>query len=159
LIEVDLKNKPTELWEQNPYGKVPVLVDGDVVVYESAIIDEYLDEKYPEPSLMPKNLGLRARARIWIDFCNTRLQAAGGDVAHGREVEKAKKKLEEHLQTLEKQMADRNYLIGDYSLADITYIPFFTRQQRYGVTIDGSLPNLKQWVDRLLSRPAVKSTL
>jgi glutathione S-transferase len=159
LIEVDLKNKPAELWEQNPYGKVPVLVDGDVVVYESAIIDEYLDEKYPEPSLMPKNLGLRARARIWIDFCNTRLQAAGGDVAHGREVEKAKKKLEEHLQTLEKQMAGRNYLIGDYSLADITYIPFFTRQQRYGVTIDGSLPNLKQWVDRLLSRPAVKSTL
>jgi glutathione S-transferase len=108
---------------------------------------------------MPKNLGLRARARIWIDFCNTRLQAAGGDVAHGREVEKAKKKLEEHLQTLEKQMAGRNYLIGDYSLADITYIPFFTRQQRYGVTIDGSLPNVKQWVDRLLSRPAVKSTL
>jgi glutathione S-transferase len=159
LIEVDLKNKPTELWEQNPYGKVPVLVDGDVVVYESAIIDEYLDERYPEPSLMPKNLGLRARARIWIDFCNTRLQAAGGDVAHGREVEKAKKKLEEHLQTLEKQMAGRNYLIGDYSLADITYIPFFTRQQRYGVTIDGSLPNVKQWVDRLLSRPAVKSTL
>ncbi|HEV8344556.1 MAG TPA: glutathione S-transferase N-terminal domain-containing protein, partial [Candidatus Binatia bacterium] len=78
MIEVDLKNKPTELWEQNPYGKVPVLVDGDVVVYESAIIDEYLDERYPEPSLMPKNLGLRARARIWIDFCNTRLQAAGG---------------------------------------------------------------------------------
>jgi glutathione S-transferase len=159
LIEVDLKNKPTELWEQNPYGKVPVLVDGDVVVYESAIIDEYLDERYPEPSLMPKNLGLRARARIWIDFCNTRLQAAGGDVAHGREVEKAKKKLEEHLQTLEKQMAGRNYLIGDYSLADITYIPFFTRQQRYGVTIDGSLPNVRQWMDRLLSRPAVKSTL
>lgn len=159
MIEVDLKNKPTELWEQNPYGKVPVLVDGDVVVYESAIIDEYLDERYPEPSLMPKNLGLRARARIWIDFCNTRLQAAGGDVAHGREVEKAKKKLEEHLQTLEKQMAGRNYLIGDYSLADITYIPFFTRQQRYGVTIDGSLPNVRQWMDRLLSRPAVKSTL
>jgi len=138
---------------------VPVLVDGDVVVYESAIIGEYLDERYPEPSLMPKHLGLRARARIWIDFCNTRLQAAGGDVAHGIEVEKSKEKLREHLKTLDRQMADRPYLIGDYSLADITYIPFFTRQQRYGVTIDDSLPNLKQWVDRLLSRPAVKSTL
>jgi len=159
LIEVDLKNKPKELWEQNPYGKVPVLVDGDVVVYESAIIDEYLDERYPEPSLMPKDLGLRARARIWIDFCNTRLQSAGGDVAHGRDVETAKKKLTEHLQALEKQMADRPYLIGDYSLADITFIPFFTRQQRYGVTIDGAFPNLKKWMDRLLSRDAVRSTL
>lgn len=138
---------------------MPVLVDGDVVVYESAIIDEYLDEKYPEPSLMPKDLGLRARTRIWIDFCNTRLQAAGGDVAHGHEVEKAKEKLREHLKTLDKQMAGKTFIVGDYSLADITYIPFFTRQQRYGVSIDDSLPNLKQWVDRLLSRPAVKSTL
>ncbi|TMA13434.1 MAG: glutathione S-transferase family protein [Deltaproteobacteria bacterium] len=138
---------------------MPVLVDGEVVVYESAIINEYLEERYPEPSLMPKSLGLRARARIWIDFCNTRLQAAGGDVAHGREVETAKEKLREHLKTLDKQMAGRNHLIGDYSLADITYVPFFTRQQRYGVTIDQSFPNLKQWLDRLLSRPAVKSTL
>jgi glutathione S-transferase len=156
---VDLKNKPKDLLELNPYAKVPVIVDEDVVVYESAIINEYLEEKYPQISLMPKDLGLKSRARIWIDFCNTRLQAAGGDVAHGHEVEKAKEKLREHLKTLDKQMAGRNYLIGDYSLADITYIPFFTRQQRYGVSIDSSLPNLKQWVDRLLSRPAVQSTL
>jgi glutathione S-transferase len=156
---VDLKNKPKDLLELNPYAKVPVIVDEDVVVYESAIINEYLEEKYPQISLMPKDLGLKSRARIWIDFCNTRLQAAGGDVAHGHEVEKAKEKLREHLKTLDKQMAGRNYLIGDYSLADITYIPFFTRQQRYGVSIDGSLRNLKQWVDRLLSRPAVQSTL
>ena len=46
-IEVDLKNKPEDLVRQNPYGKVPVLVDGDGVIYESAIINEYLDEKFP----------------------------------------------------------------------------------------------------------------
>jgi len=159
LIEVDLRNKPKDLLELNPYGKVPVLVDGDVVVYESAIINEYLEEKFPQLPLMPKDLGLRSRARIWIDFCNSRLQAAGSDVVHGSDPEKARGKLREHLRTLDRQMAGRSYIAEDYSLADITYIPFFTRQQRYGVAIDDTLPHLKNWLDRLLARPAVRSTL
>ncbi len=145
--------------ELNPYGKVPVLVDDDVVVYESAIINEYLEEKYPQIPLMPKNPGLRSRARIWIDFCNSRLQAAGSDVAHGNDPEKAKEKLREHLKTLDREMVGRTYIAGDYSLADITYIPFFTRQQRYGVAIDESFPNVKKWMERLVIRPAVRSTL
>ena len=156
---MDLKNKPKELWELNPYGKVPVLVDGEVVVYESAIINEYLDERFPQHPLMPKDLGPRARARIWIDFCNSRLQAAGSEVVHGSDPEKAREKLTEHLRTLDREMARRTYIVGDYSLADVTYVPFFTRQQRYGVTIDERLPNVKRWVERLLDRPAVKSTL
>ncbi len=159
MIEVDLKNKPEELWELNPYGKVPVLVDDDVVVYESAIINEYLEEKYPQIPLMPKDSGLRSRARIWIDFCNSRLQAAGSDVAHGIEPEKAKGKQREHLKTLDRQMAGRTCIVGDYSLADITYIPFFTRQERYGVPIDESFPHVKEWLERLAARPAVRSTL
>ena len=156
---MDLKNKPKELWDRNPYGKVPVIVEGDVVVYESAIINEYLDERYPQVPLMPKDLGLRSRARIWIDFCNTRLQAAGGDVAHGNDPEKAKEKVRQHLATLDREMANREYIVGEYSLADITFIPFFTRQQRYGVSIDDSLPHVKRWIERLLDRPAVHSTL
>jgi len=129
------------------------------VIYESAIINEYLEEKYPQIPLMPKELGQRARARIWIDFCNTRLQAAGSEVLHGKEPEKAKEKLREHLMALDREMAHRTYLTGDYSLADITFIPVFTRQQRYGVPIDSSMPHLQRWMDRLLDRPAVHSTL
>ena len=158
MIEVDLKNKPKELWKLNPYGKVPVLVDGEVVVYESAVINEYLEEKFPQVPLMPKDLGQRARVRIWIDFCNSRLQQAGGDFRHGIEPEKAKEKLKEYLLTLDREMTSRDYIAGDYSLADITYIPFFARQERYGVSIDGTLPHLKAWIDRLFSRPAVRST-
>ena len=158
VIECDLKNKSKELLELNPYGKVPVLVDGDNVVYESAIINEYLEEKFPQVPLMPKDLGLRATARIWIDFCNTRLQAAAGDIRHNHEPEKAKKRLRQHLEVLDEELANREYLVGDYSLADITYIPFFTRLDRYETTIDGSLPNLKAWMDRLLARPTVQST-
>jgi glutathione S-transferase len=145
--------------ELNPYAKVPVLVDAGVVIYESAIIDEYLEEKFPQIPLMPQELGQRARVRIWIDFCNSRLQAAGSEVVHGGDPEKARIKLTEHLQTLDKQLTGRNYIAGDYSLADITFIPFLVRRQRYGVEIDDTLPNLKQWMKRLLDRPAVSSTL
>lgn len=129
------------------------------MVYESAIIHEYLEERYPQIPLMAKDLGLRCRARIWIDFCNTRLQAAGGDVAHGNDPEKAKEKVRQHLATLDREMANREYIVGEYSLADITFIPFFTRQQRYGVAIDDSMRHLKSWMERLLARPAVRSTL
>jgi glutathione S-transferase len=138
---------------------VPVLVDDDgVVVYESAIINEYLEEKYPKVPLLPKDPAQRARARIWIDYANTRLQRAGGYIAHDYQVEKSKEELKQYLATLDEEMRGREYIAGDYSLADITYIPFFTRLERYQATIDGGVPNVKAWMERLLARPTVKAT-
>jgi len=142
----------------NPYGKVPVLVDGAGVIYESAIINEYLEEKYSNTPLLPKDPLLRARARIWIDYCNTRLQHAAGYIAHNYEVEKSKERLRGYLATLDREMKDREFLAGAYSLADITYIPFFCRLQRYQTEIGDDLPHLKVWMARLLDRPAVRST-
>jgi GST-like protein len=55
-------------------------------------------------------------------------------------------------------MAGRDYLAGDYSLADITFIPFFTRLERYQTTIGDDIPNVKAWMNRLLSRPVVRNT-
>lgn len=144
--------------ELNPYGKVPVLVDGDGVIYESAIINEYLEEKYPQVPLMPKDPLKRARARIWIDYCNTRLQQAAGYIAHDHEVEKSKEKLRGYLETLNQEMRGKHYILGEYSLADITYIPFFCRLQRYQTTIGDDLPYLKAWMERLLERPVVRAT-
>lgn len=155
---MDLKNKPEDLTRQNPYGKVPVLVDGAGVIYESAIIDEYLEEKYPQVPLLPRDPLQRARARIWIDYCNTRLQQAGGYIAHDHEVEKSKEKVRGYLATLNQEMREREYLAGEYSLADITYIPFFCRLQRYQTTIGSDLPHVKAWMQRLLDRPAVRAT-
>ena len=155
---MDLKNKPEDLTRQNPYGKVPVLVDGEGVIYESAIIDEYLEEKYPQVPLLPRDPLQRARARIWIDYCNTRLQQAGGYIAHDHEVEKSKEKVRGYLATLNQEMREREYLAGEYSLADITYIPFFCRLQRYQTTIGSDLPHVKAWMQRLLDRPAVRAT-
>jgi glutathione S-transferase len=148
---VNLKDKPKDLLELNPYAKVPVLVDGEGVIYESAILNEYLDEKYPTTRLMPDDRLLRAKARIWIDFFNSRIHPAAHDIAHDKEPEKAKERMRKHLETLD--------IVGDYSLADVTFIPFYTRRQRYGVTIDDNLPNLKRWGEDLIARPAVASTL
>lgn len=129
------------------------------MIYESAIINEYLEEKFSQAPLLPGEQALRAWARIWVDFCNTRIHGAAHEVLHGKEPEKAKQKLREHLLTLDREMEKRDYLVGEYSLADITFIPVFTRQQRYGVAINDSLPYLKKWMERLLARPAVRSTL
>jgi glutathione S-transferase len=135
-----------------------VLVDGEAVVYESAIINEYLEEKYPEIPLMPKDPHQRSRIRISIDYCNTRLQRAGGFIAHDYEVEKSKQELQQYLTTLNKEMQGREYIGEHYSLGDITYIPFFTRLERYKATIDDSLPHLKAWMKRLLDRSIVRAT-
>ena len=136
-----------------------MLLDGDTVVYESAIINEYLEERYPEVPLMPKDPAERARARIWIDFCNTRLQQAASDFRHNREPEKALKKLDEYLHTLDREMIHREYIAGDYSLGDITYTPFFLRYKGYKISFADDMPNLKAWMTRLVDRPAVQSTL
>ena len=156
---MDLKNKPQDLLELNPYAKVPVLVDGDGVVYESAIVNEYLEEKYPAIRLLPTDQLQRAKARIWIDFFNSRIHPAAHDITHDKNPEQAKEQMAKHLKTLDQEMAGKRYILDDYSLADVTFIPFYTRRQRYGVTIDDGLPNLKRWGEELIARPAVTSTL
>jgi len=156
---VDLKNKPKDLLELNPYAKVPVLVDGDGVVYESAIVNEYLEEKYPAIRLLPTDQLRRAKARIWIDFFNTRIHPAAHDITHDKNPERAREQMAKHLKTLDQEMAGKKYILDEFSLADVTFIPFYTRRQRYGVTIDDTLPNLKRWGEELISRPAVASTL
>ena len=136
-----------------------MLVDDGGVIYESAIINEYLEEIFPAVRLMPSNPLLRAKARIWIDFMNSRVHPAASDLAHDREPDKARERMKQHLETLDKEMAGRKYLVGDYSLADITFIPFYTRRERYGVAIDDKVPNLKRWGEDLIARPQVARTI
>ena len=154
-----MKNKPKELLEANPYGKVPVLVDGAGVIYESAIINEYLDERFSELPLLPKNTLQRAKARIWIDFLNSRVHPAASDITHDREPDRARQRLQQHLSTLESEMTGKQFIVGDYSLADVSFIPFYARRQRYDVIIDDNYPNLKRWGEALMARPAVTGTL
>jgi glutathione S-transferase len=145
--------------QQNPYGKVPVLVDGEGVIYESAVINEYLEEKFSDISLLPKDHLARSKVRIWVDFFNTRVHPAAADLQKNRDPEKAQAKMDQHLRAIDDALIGQDYLVGQFSLADITFIPFYTRRERYKVTINDNYPNVKRWAEKLIARPAVAPTI
>jgi GST-like protein len=91
---------------------------------------------------------------------NTRIHPAASDLQHDRNLDKAGENMKQHLRTLDKEMAGKEFLVGDeYSLADITFIPFYTRRDRYKVTIDDNYPNIKRWAESLVARPQVAPTI
>lgn len=172
IVPIDLRKgeqKTPEFLKLNPYGKVPVLTDGDTVLYESCIINEYLDEKYPNPPLMPADLGKRAKARILIDYGLAHLDAPYQklrqelmkDPKEQSEpvIEAAKNDLRKLLQRFENALGDQPYLLGEFSLADADLITRFTRLEGFGVLPDASLPRLSKYLERMKERPSVKAIL
>ncbi|HEX7226836.1 MAG TPA: glutathione binding-like protein [Candidatus Binatia bacterium] len=94
-----------------------------------------------------------------MDFLNSRIHPAASDITHDREPDRARQRLQQHLSTLNNEMTGKDFIVGDYSLADVSFIPFYARRQRYGVTIEENFPNLKRWGEELVARQAVASTL
>ena len=136
-----------------------MLVDGDGVIYESAVINEYLDEKFADTPLMPRSQLDRAKVRIWVDFFNTRVHPTGSDLQKKRDPEKAQVRMDNTCAALDDALAGKDYLVGNqFSLADVTFIPFYTRRERYTVTFD-NYPNIKRWAENLIARPQVAPTL
>jgi glutathione S-transferase len=171
-VPIDLRaheQKTPEYLKMNPYGKVPVLVDDSTVLYESCIINEYLNEKYPTPPLMPADFGKRAKARILVDFGlahteapyqKLRMEAMKDPKEQNKEVmEAAKADLKKLLQRFESELESQPYLAGDFSLLDAALIPRFIRLQGFGVLPDPSLPRLNQYLERMKDRASVKAIL
>ena len=171
-IPIDLKKgeqKRADFLKLNPYGKVPVIIDGATVLYESCIINEYLDEKYPEPPLMPKDQAKRAKIRILIDYGlnhldpsyqKIRMELMKEEKERNQELlDNAKKELRNLLQRLDREMGDQSYLAGDFSLLDAAVISRFLRMEGFGVLPDPSLPNLGKWLQRMKERPSVKAIM
>ncbi|HWP59700.1 MAG TPA: glutathione S-transferase family protein [Candidatus Acidoferrales bacterium] len=169
IVPVDLRKKEQknpEFLRLNPYGKVPVLVDGDTVLYESCIINEYLEEKYPEPPLMPKDPALRARIRILIDYgmnhLNAPYQILREELAKEEKdrdqakIEEAKREARGQLKRFEEEIGDNPFLAGGFSLLDADLIPRFLRYETMGVLPDPSLPRLSRWLQRMKERPSVR---
>ena len=169
IVPIDLRKKEQknpDYLRLNPYGKVPVLTDGDTVLYESCIINEYLDEVYPEPSLMPKDAGRRAKIRILIDYgmnhLNAPYQTLREELAKDESARDAAKLAAAKQQTLnllkpfEDAMGNEPYLAGNFSLLDADLIPRFLRYESMGVFPDSSLPRLGSWLQRMKARPSVK---
>jgi glutathione S-transferase len=141
-VEIDLRNRPDWLYELNPSGKVPVLDDG-FVLPESAVIMEYLDERYHEASLLPGDLARRAGARLQVFRFDELL---GDDYYAFRRGET--NMLAERLDSLP---------LGDNLFVDIAFAPWVIRaRDMLGV----ALPvKLESWLDELAQRPAIATEI
>jgi glutathione S-transferase len=170
-IPVDLvkkEQKRPEFLRMNPYGKVPVLVDGDTILYESCIINEYLEERYPNPPLLPKDPGRRAKIRIGIDYgvnetyrSYEKLRNEMLKIESERDaavIMQARAELKALLQRFEDEIGDKPYLAGDFSLLDVAVIPRFLRLAVWGA-LAADLPRLEGWLERMKTRSSVQKII
>jgi glutathione S-transferase len=169
ITEIDLGRKPDWFLELSPYGKVPVLRRGADAVFESAIINEYLEELFPTPPLLPADPGRRATARFWIDFANVKLTPTWYKLllAQDRPLrEELKRELGDHFLAMERDGIGRlagggPYWMGpELTLVDIAFYPWFERLPVMATYRDFRLseecPKLKAWAAVMAGRPSVK---
>ena len=170
-VLVDLRKqdqKTPEFLQLNPYGKVPVLVDEDTVVYDSTIINEYLDEEYPIPALMPEDSQSKAQVRTLEDYCDnsfippTTVLLAQALKPEGerdeQRVDQAREELRRCLYYLREKLDGKQYLVGNQvTLADAAFAPRMIVLGRLGFEFEPALAPVQQWVERIRARPSVAS--
>jgi glutathione S-transferase len=156
-IEVDLADRPAWIYEKNPLGKVPVIEEDAFVLPESAVINEFLEERYPEPSLWPADPSERALARLLV-FRFDELSKPYYALRRGEEG--AKEALGRALARLNVVLETQAFLSGrEFGLADIAYVPWVLRaRDRMGVAL-ASFPAVAVWAERLAERPSVAAEL
>lgn len=164
----DIWKKTPEVLQKNPLGKVPWLDDGDTRVYDSTVINEYLDERYPEPPLLPQDPLARARVRalenygdeivlsgplprIWMPWWSKPDQRNLEDMERGRETLRTRA-----LPFLEQTLGARDYLAGDFSLADAPYMAVAMVLQVDGMSLEG-FPRFADYLERLRTRPSYRA--
>ncbi len=173
-VETDLYTKAAtpQFLELNPFAQIPVLDDEGFVIAESIAILEYLEEKYPVPELLPSDIRLRATARklmcwgtdywpvAWKKWMAPRFPSGLGDTWTDESVEEGRSEIRLHLDVLDRQLGDKDWLTGEYSLADVCYAPFVLVLDRVELGEEVNLrENVKQWVDRLKSRKSIIDTM
>src|ERR1700683_2030015 len=172
LVQVDIskgENRHPDFFRLNPFGRVPVLVDEDTTVYDSTIINEYLDDEYPEPPILPAvgSSALRARARRLEDFADTQftpvvgqLMAELGKADAERSAERLQSlnvRVERALDYLNQELANQQFLAGDFSVAEIAFIPRLLVLPNLGIEAGTTRPNIDGWIKRLLERASLRN--
>lgn len=172
LTEIDLSNKSERFLQVSAYGKVPALLHNEVEIYESAIINEYLEEVFPDPVLLPRSAARRAYARIWIDYCNSRFTTDSYTLLKNRDQDKMERLVtvvHDHFRIIEnralaKLSGDGPYWFGRApSLVDMAYYPHFERFPAWeyyrGLTIPADCPRLLNWVQAMGNRDSVRAII
>ena len=157
-VVIDLADRPAWLYEKNPAGRVPVLEEDGLCIPESAVIMELLEERFPEPSLLPSDAADRALVRLAVwrfddDFSRDYYAARRGD-------DGAAERFASSLEALAARLSSSPYLVGaSYSLADIAWFPWLPRAEAYlGVDFE-DYPAVAAWIGRLTERPAIAAEL
>ncbi|MEW6611334.1 MAG: glutathione S-transferase N-terminal domain-containing protein [Pseudomonadota bacterium] len=158
VIEVDLANKPEDLEDLNPYGQVPTLVDRELVIYESSIINEYLDERFPHPPLMPVDPVSRAKARLLIlridrDWFMPLFSTP-------QPSEKIKQLVRDGLTAISPLFNSQRFLMGDeFSLVDCAVAPLLWRLPHLGIELPASAKPILNYMERVFARDSFQRSL
>jgi len=163
IVEVDLDNKADELMELNPYGTVPTLVDRDLVLYQSGIILEYLEERFPHPPLMPVYPVARARNRLMLNRVDRDWYSLMDTILTGdkKSAEVARKELNDSLISVAPVFADSPYFLNEeYTLVDCGLSALLWRLPLMGIELPESKgkPILK-YMDNVFNRESFQASL
>jgi RNA polymerase-associated protein len=155
VIDVDLLNKSEDVAAINPYGKVPVLVERDLVLYEANIINEYIDERFPHPQLMPPDPVMRGRARLFLHRFEQEIYSQISPIEHGlpNAADKARAIIRDNLTQLAQILVNQKFLLGaEFSMLDVAIAPLLWRLDHYGIQMGKDAAPLMKYAERLFSR-------
>lgn len=159
IKDVDIYNKPEDLAVMNPYNQVPVLVERDLVLHESNIINEYIDERFPHPQLMPGDPVMRGRGRLVLYRMEKELfnhvQVLENPAATNKEQAKAREAIGNGLTMLAPSFRKSKYILGeDFSMIDVALAPLLWRLDHYDVKLGKSAAPLLKYAERIFQREA-----
>jgi len=167
-INVDLtkrEQKNPQYLQIHPLGQIPALDDEGFIVYDSTIINEYLEDEYPYPSLLPKDSEGRARARMLEDFRDSHFNPFFVHIIHemrkpegerdGARIDAAKAEISKVFDRTEMELKGKEYLVDTFSLADAAFMSNIELLDRFAIPVDaGRYPNTVAWIARLKTRPS-----
>jgi stringent starvation protein A len=161
IRDVDLFNKPEDISIMNPYGQVPILVERDLILYESNIINEYIDERFPHPQLMPPDPVMRSRARLFLFnferelFVHVQqLEKREPPKDGGKAQERARAQIRDRLTQLSPIFLKNKYMLGDdFSMLDVAIAPLLWRLDHYGIDMPKTAAPLLRYAERMFARP------
>ena len=162
VVNIDPADKPEDLIDLNPYQSVPTLVDRELVLYDTRVIMEYLDERFPHPPLMPVDPGSRAKARLalyrieqdWYNLANE-IETKGEKAAA-----KARKMLRDSLAASNEVFAAKPFFLSDeFSLVDASILPILWRLPHYKVELPTQAKAVQAYAKRMFARETFKDSL
>jgi len=161
IINLGEEHKPEDLAELNPYGTVPTLVDRDLVIYDSRLIMEYLDERFPHPPLMPVDPVSRAKSRLALYHIDRDWYSLIGDLKkNDKQATKARKELRDSICSSAEVFAAKPFFLSDdFSLVDCCVAPILWRLPYFGIELPPQARDVQKYADRIFARESFQASL